>query len=179
MRWLVVVAACSASAPIAQAPKAIEPTGPELVTMAPGATAFAIDGSDIFWLGSGVWHARAGSATRVADGDDAPTIAIDRHFVYWMRDFKILRMPTAGGDETVMIDTDQSRNFEGRNAGKAPIRTFAVKDGDVDTIEGVGPDSWWLRDGAIVIAGENPLIAKDSNVVVGTSMELVQGGSSD
>lgn len=66
---LVVVAACSVPAATPQAPRVVEPTGPELVTSAPGATAFAIDGSDIYWIapGSGVWELAGGSATKLAE----------------------------------------------------------------------------------------------------------------
>ncbi|HEY3802548.1 MAG TPA: hypothetical protein VGL61_08060 [Kofleriaceae bacterium] len=54
MKWaLVAVVACSAPAPVSQAPRVVEPTGPELVTSAPGATAFMIDGSAVYWAGSG------------------------------------------------------------------------------------------------------------------------------
>jgi hypothetical protein len=74
MKWaLVAVVACSAPAPVSQAPRVVAPTGPELVTSAPGATAFAIDGSDVYWLASGsdegVWKLEAGSAVRLADGE--------------------------------------------------------------------------------------------------------------
>jgi predicted ribosome-associated RNA-binding protein Tma20 len=83
MRWLVLVAACGSAPAVVEPPKPAEPTGPELVTVAPGATAFAIDGSDVYWLapGSGVFR----GGTKLADaGSDAHELAIYDDQPWWV-----------------------------------------------------------------------------------------------
>jgi hypothetical protein len=159
MRWLVVVAACSAPAPIAQAPKPLEPTGPELVTMAPGATAFAIDGSDVYWLapGSGVFES---GSQLVEAGSDARGLAADGAQVYWgaSNALYVLARGSSAPLATPIVE----------------LRTFALADSRVDYVSGALLQSGSAR---WILDGDDPILAEDGSVVVGTSTTLYRGSA--
>lgn len=182
---LVVVAACSAPAAAPQAPRVVEPTGPELVTSAPGAMSFAIDGSDIYWLapGSGVWELAGGSATKLAEvGSDAHELAVGSAAVYWAHDDVVMRVAKGGGAADQETDTHSRSGLEDSMEVMPPVRTIAVRGSQVDVIEGYGPDGMaWSRwighpDGSKThkLRGEDPVIAIGSDTVIGTSTELEQ-----
>jgi hypothetical protein len=69
--WLVVVVACGSAPAVVQPPKPAEGSPPELVTTAPGATSFVVDGGNVYWLapGSGVFELAAGSGSAQKLGD--------------------------------------------------------------------------------------------------------------
>ena len=183
---MVVAAACGGS-PTPVAPHVEEPTGPELVAEAPGATAFAVDGSAVYWIatgsGEGVWKLAAGSATKLADvGDDARAIALGRELVYWNGGNAIRQVAKTGGAVDVFTDTGPPRNFEGWPQAQLPIRTFALHAGHIDMIEATGSDSFywthWVSPrvgaGEDPVVGTDPVIAVGSDIVIGTSSELEQ-----
>jgi hypothetical protein len=69
--WLVVVVACGSPPTVVQPPKLAQGSPPELVTTAPGATSFAVDRGNVYWLapGSGVFELAAGSGSAQKLGD--------------------------------------------------------------------------------------------------------------
>jgi hypothetical protein len=159
MRWaLVAVVACSAPAPVSQTPRVVEPTGPELVTSAPGATAFAIDGSDVYWLapGSGVWR----SGTKLADADDHA------------RGIVIVRDGSATAP--YWIHGDGTATYMGGSAGEAPLALANTKDGIVFAYPDRVVYSSEDLGAGFVLDGSDPVVAGGNDPVVGTSTTLYQ-----
>jgi hypothetical protein len=169
MKWLAVVVAACGSAPPAVAPHVAEPTGPELVIQTPGATAFAIDGRDVYWLapGSGVWKAQ----TKLADaGSDAHDLVRDAGELYWVNGDDIARIELATGSAGEAIAVHAT--VEAIAAARGRIDGVRVVDGARTLVPIVG-------DGRepIALDGDTPVIAEGATVVVGTSTMLYQGSA--
>ncbi len=159
MRWLVIVAACGSAPVVVQAPKPIEPTGPELVASTPGATAFAIDGSDVYWLapGSGVFD----SGTKLAEaGSDAHGLAVDGAQLYWATS-SAMYVLARGSNAPIVTEI-------------AELHTFAPANGRVDFVDRAILQSGSVR---VILDGADPILAEGSGPVVGTSTTLYQGSA--
>ncbi len=180
----VALAACSAPAVAPEAPRVVEPTGPELVVNVPGATAFAIDGDVIYWLApasdagsdSGVWRMELGKpSTKLADVDaGAHGLAIDRNpdppNVVWIT--------STGG---LFTSSEDGRGI-GLMAvgGRGLPASIAAGSGRFDYSQH-RDDGWHVHDfydehpDPSPIDGDDPVLAEGSDVVIGTSTMLYQG----
>ena len=153
MKWLAVaLVACGSAPPAAvhEAPHATEPTGPELVAETPGATAFALDGSDVYWLapGSGVWK----GSVKLAEADEHA------------RGLVILHDGSASEPTWIHGDgSDTALALANTNDGIV----FAYADHVAYTRGDLGT--------GVAIDGSDPVVASGGGPVVGTSTTLYQG----
>ncbi|HEY1550081.1 MAG TPA: hypothetical protein VGG28_19775, partial [Kofleriaceae bacterium] len=142
--------------------KPVEPTGPELVTPAPGATAFAIDGSDVYWLapGSGVFDA----GVKLADaGSDAHGLASDGGRLYWATANELAVLARGSNTPSVQPIVE--------------LRAFAVRRSHVDYVYSESDDRATFAavgSARVQLDGEDPVIA---NGIVGTSTALYRGSA--
>jgi hypothetical protein len=197
--WLVVLVACGSAPVVVQAPKPIEPTGPELVASTPGATAFAIDGSDVYWLapGSGVFRsgvklddADAGAHGLVLEQlEDVDAYLAGKSAAKPPRVRPVWVSGADSRDDGSAGDALQGPN--GRIAATGNVRLVAMPDVPsgagwiVDEMSGGFPDGGthtFLVDSeplALAIGGDNmPIIGTSTTLYRGSAATLVEGGVS-
>lgn len=160
MKWLVLLAACGSAPPAAHEPPHVtEPTGPELVVEAPGATAFALDGSDVYWLapGSGVWK----GSVKLADADEHARGLIILHdgsavVPYW-------------------IHGDGSAAYPGGSAADPPLAVANTNTGIVYAYADHGAYTRIDLGAGFMLDGSDPVVAGGNDPLIGTSTTLYQG----